>query len=95
MDYFEEDYYIEDGNDYSETGGCKCDCRGECEPKGCQGLTGRRISSRSISGILLHMLYQSFYCNDWNALQGNTYDFKQRDIACLDHCILKISFTSF
>jgi hypothetical protein len=71
IDYYDEEYYSEDGNDYSETGGCKCNCKGECEPKGCLGLTGRRISSRSISGILLYNLYLSLYYNRWNVLQGN------------------------
>ena len=49
-----EDYdngtIFEDGNDLAEAGGCKCNCKGECEPKGCHGLKGRRLQSRSLGG---------------------------------------------
>ena len=29
-------------------GGCMCNCKGECEPKGCGKLFGRSIQSRNV-----------------------------------------------
>lgn len=42
---------LEDGNDLAEVGGCRCNCKGECEPKGCQGLKGKKLQSRTIGGF--------------------------------------------
>ena len=36
------------GYDLSEGIGCKCNCRGVCEPEGCQNIFGRILQSRSI-----------------------------------------------
>ena len=36
------------GNVFSEGIGCKCNCRGVCEPKGCKNMFGRKIQSKSI-----------------------------------------------
>ena len=48
---FENETLFSSGSDLEEVGGCKCDCRGECEPKGCRGLSGRSMS-RSLGGII-------------------------------------------
>ena len=36
--------------DLAETGGCSCNCKGECTPKGCNGAAGK-TSSRSFGGF--------------------------------------------
>ena len=38
------------GHDLAETGGCSCNCKGECTPKGCNGARGKS-SSRSLGGF--------------------------------------------
>ena len=37
-------------HDLAETGGCSCNCQGECIPKGCNGVAGK-TTSRSFGGF--------------------------------------------
>ena len=38
--------------------GCKCNCKGKCEPRGCQGYTRRSIKRKTIRGnVILYFCY--------------------------------------
>ena len=49
------------GHDLAETGGCSCNCKGECTPKGCNGARGKS-TSRSFGG------FQYLYLNTQRSL---------------------------
>ena len=53
---FGNETFIDSGDhDLAEAGGCSCNCKGDCIPKGCNGARGRSMS-RSLGGLqYLHL----------------------------------------